>query len=102
LTLLDLLTPGELTGGKEVAVTGTISLDGSVGNVGGVAQKAAAARDQGVELFIVPEESLEQARARAGSMPVVGVTSLDDALEALSDFGGETSELASAVPGSDS
>src|SRR5690606_12675115 len=34
LALIDLLTPGELTGGHKVAVTGTIRLDGSVGPVG--------------------------------------------------------------------
>lgn len=99
LTILDLLTPGELTGGNEVAVTGTIALDGSVGNVGGVAQKAAAAQARGAKLFIVPEASLDVARATAGSMQVVGVSSLDSALEALSDLGGQTSELALPVDG---
>ncbi|MGH9181206.1 MAG: PDZ domain-containing protein, partial [Acidimicrobiales bacterium] len=39
LGVLDALTRGELTGGAKVAVTGTISLDGSVGDVGGVTQK---------------------------------------------------------------
>lgn len=97
LTILDLLTPGELTGGRDVAVTGTISFDGSVGNVGGVAQKAVAARSEGAELFIVPEVAADLARTTAGSMPVIGVSSLEDALEALEDFGGQTSEL--ALPG---
>jgi PDZ domain-containing protein len=45
LTIIDLLTEGELTGGGKVAVTGTISAGGSVGDVGGVAQKARAAED---------------------------------------------------------
>ena len=40
LTIIDLLTEGELTGGGKVAVTGTISAGGSVGDVGGVAQSA--------------------------------------------------------------
>lgn len=97
LTILDLLTPGELTGGSDVAVTGTISLDGSVGNIGGVAQKAAAARSHGVELFIVPEAAVDMARSTAGSMLVIGVSSLDAALEVLSDFGGQATEL--ALPG---
>ena len=91
------MTPGELTGGRDVAVTGTISLDGSVGNVGGVAQKAAAARSENVELFIVPDAAVDMARSSAGSMRVIGVSSLDAALEALSDFGGQTTEL--ALPG---
>jgi len=94
LTILDLLTPGELTGGNDVAVTGTIDFNSSVGNVGGVAQKAAAARDEGAALFIVPEASEEAARSRAGDMAVVGVANLDEALAALSELGGSTSELA--------
>ena len=102
LTILDLLTPGELTGGNDVAVTGTIALDGSVGNVGGVAQKAAAAADDGVELFIVPEDLADEARRTAGSMPVVGVADLEAALDALSGLGGETTELALAGEGIDS
>ncbi len=35
-------------------VTGTISRDGRIGPVGGVAEKAIAAAEQGMELFIVP------------------------------------------------
>ena len=57
LVVLDVLSQGELTGGQRVAVTGSIRLDGSVGDVGGVAQKAVAARDAGAELIIVPEGS---------------------------------------------
>ena len=41
---LDKLTPGDLTGGKKVAVTGTIADDGTVGEIGGIQQKAIAAK----------------------------------------------------------
>jgi PDZ domain-containing protein len=47
LAIIDVLTPGELTGGHRVAVTGTIALDGTVGPVGGAAQKAITVRDAG-------------------------------------------------------
>ena len=94
LAVLDLLTPGELTGGRQVAVTGTIRLDGSVGDVGGVAQKAFAAREAGAELFIVPESLAGQARVGGGEMPVVGVASLEEALAALGAYGGEVTDLA--------
>jgi PDZ domain-containing protein len=99
LTILDLLTPGELTGGQKVAVTGTIAFDGTVGNVGGLPQKASAANRAGADLFIVPEASAELARTGAGDMPVVGVATLDDALEALTDLGGSTRDLALPVDG---
>ena len=44
LAIIDALTPGDLTGGKRVAVTGTIDPDGNVGEIGGLPQKAVAAR----------------------------------------------------------
>ncbi len=94
LALIDLLTPGELTGGLPVAVTGRILLDGAVGNVGGVAQKAAAARNAGARLFIVPEDMEHEALSAAGGMPVVGVATLQDALAALGDLGGDVDGLA--------
>src|SRR5918995_264093 len=46
LAIIDDLTPGDLTGGAKVAVTGTIAGDGSVGPVGGTGQKAAGASQQ--------------------------------------------------------
>ena len=89
LIVLDVLTPGELTGGKRVAVTGSIGLDGSVGEVGGIAQKSVAARDAGAEILIVPEALVDEARSGAGEIPVVGVENLDDALQALAAHGGD-------------
>ena len=98
LTLIDMLTPGELTGGNRVAVTGTISAAGDVGNVGGVAQKAAVAEAEGVAMFIVPKELVDAAESTTDDLRVVGVESLDDALAALADLGGDVEELALAVP----
>jgi uncharacterized protein len=40
---------------EEVLVTGTINPDGSIGAVGGILEKAQAARDAGASLFLVPE-----------------------------------------------
>lgn len=88
LAIIDALTPGSLTGGKQVAVTGSIEGDGSVGAVGGVAQKAVAARDAGASLMLVPAGEAADARAHAGDMKVVAVRTLDDALTALAKAGG--------------
>ena len=93
LTLIELLTEGDLTGGNRVAVTGTITAGGSVGNIGGVGQKAAAASDEGADLFIVPADLVDTATEHAGDMPVVGVSSLEEALAALAALGGETTQL---------
>lgn len=89
LSLLDELTPGELTGGRAVAITGTIRPDGTVGTIGGAGQKAVTARAVDAELFLVPMDNLDEARRRAGDLPVVGVRSLEDALEALEEAGGD-------------
>jgi Lon-like protease len=94
LSILDELTPGELTGGHDVAITGEILVDGTVKPVGGVRQKAAAARRDGVELFLVPDGEGADARARAGDdMEVVEVSSLDEALAALAEIGGNGLDL---------
>jgi PDZ domain-containing protein len=91
LTIIDDLTPGDLTAGKRVAVTGTIEPGGGVGPIGGVEQKAVAADRAGAKLFVVPMAELKDARARAGDMKVVGIRTLDDALTELTKFGGEVS-----------
>ncbi|MGZ6972913.1 MAG: S16 family serine protease, partial [Acidimicrobiia bacterium] len=89
LTIIDELTPGSLTGGKKVAVTGTMDLDGNVGEVGGVPQKTAAALAAGAKLFIVPKAEVAQAKARAGSAAtIIGVSTIDGALRALREHGG--------------
>ncbi|HEX6311195.1 MAG TPA: PDZ domain-containing protein [Acidimicrobiia bacterium] len=89
LTILEELSPGGLTGDQEVAVTGTIEDDGAVGEVGGVEQKAAAARRAGARLFLVPEPEAAEARRYADGMKVVAVNDLDEALAALERNGGD-------------
>ena len=86
LGIIDLLTPGELTGELKVAATGTISFDGSVGAIGEVDQKAIAAERAGVELFLVPVSNLRDALEDVSSdLRVVGVETLQDALDALAE-----------------
>lgn len=93
LGILDVLTPGSLTGGRDVAVTGTIGLDGSVGQVGGIEQKTVAARHAGADLILVPEEEAPLAMEAAGGTEVVGVASLEEALAALDAIGGNALAL---------
>ena len=93
LTILDVLTPGELTGGAEVVVTGTIDRAGNVGPIGGVHQKAFAARDLGADVFIVPSGNLAEAQAAVDDVRIEGVDTLDDALAVLAEFGGNALEL---------
>jgi Lon-like protease len=100
LAVLDHLTPGELTGGTQVAVTGTIELDGTVGPIGGIAQKAVAVRDRGYEVFVVPDVLAPVVRDKVeDDLQVIGVANLDEALEALASLGGNA--LALGRPGDD-
>ncbi|MGH9179771.1 MAG: YlbL family protein [Acidimicrobiales bacterium] len=100
LGVLDALSMGELTGGKKVAATGTIEIDGSVGNVGGVVQKTAAVKAAGAQVFLVPSDEYEEAKAHSGrSLEVVRVASLDDAIAALARLGGDASALGSGPAG---
>jgi PDZ domain-containing protein len=104
LTLIDELTPGELTGGEKVAVTGTIRIDGSVGAIGGLVAKTSAVKQAGGTIFIVPsaqgDDDLAAARAVAGDdLVVIDVENLDEALAALAEYGGNGLEL--GTPGAD-
>jgi PDZ domain-containing protein len=94
LAIIDDLTTGDLTGGEDVAVTGTISGDGTVGQVGGTRQKAAAVREAGITLFLVPSADYDDAVARAGDdLEVVAVDTVDEALAALGERGGNVDDL---------
>jgi PDZ domain-containing protein len=99
LELLDLLTPGELTGGSSVAATGELLSDGTVGPIGGIAQKTVTVRRAGAKVFLVPKENEAEARAHAGSkLQIRGVSSFDDALKALGSLDGSNA-LALGRPG---
>jgi PDZ domain-containing protein len=101
LGLIDELTPGELTGGPEVAATGTISADGSVGPIGGLDHKVDAVRHAGVKLFLVPDsqtpEEMANAQAHAkGHVQLVPVHDLREALDVLAAHGGQSAGSLSA------
>lgn len=95
LALLDELTPGELTGGVKVAATGEIGLNGQVGAIGGLRQKTVAVQRSGAKVFLVPASEIKEAedQAAGSSLKVIGVTTLDDALNALASLGGNANDL---------
>ena len=96
LTLIDELTPGELTGGLEVAVTGTIDVNGKVGAIGGLPQKASAVRQAGAKYFLVPASQSDIAEAQAvvgNDVKLIPVATLDEALAALTKLGGNGDKL---------
>jgi len=99
LAMIDELSPGSLTGDQDVAVTGTIDLNGEVGAIGGLAQKVSAVHQNGVRVFLVPasqselDDPVERQRledAGRGEVKIIPVATLDEALAALVDLGGDT------------
>lgn len=88
LSLIDKLGAGDITGGNVVAATGTINEDGVIGPITGIASKAAVARRAGAHLFLVPMEQQLDAMVHAGTMPVFGVHTIDEALAVLRSIGG--------------
>ncbi len=96
LALLDQLSPGELTGGQKIAVTGEIRLDGRVGEIGGLRQKAVAVQRAGATLFLVPKSQVAEAEKQliGSKLTVIGVETLDEALDVLSSRGGSGLPLA--------
>ena len=83
LALYDQLTPDDLTGGREIAGTGTIECGGEVGAIGGIEQKVAGAEAQGAEVFLAPSGNFDQARAAADDIRVVEIANFSDALDYL-------------------
>ena len=96
LGIVDTVTPGDLTGGKHVAGTGTITPDGVVGPIGGISQKMHGARSGGATLFLAPAANCDDV---VGHIPdglqVVRVENLADARKAveLAASGADTSGL---------
>ena len=68
--------------GRAIAATGTIDADGTVGEVGGVAEKAIAADHAGADAFIVPVDEMSQAEDTPG-LDVHGTRTLAQALRVL-------------------
>jgi PDZ domain-containing protein len=83
LAILDGITDGDLTRGYYVVGTGTIAADGTVGAVGGAAEKALAAEQDGAQLFLVPKDDFEEAKRWVRKLQIVPIERFDDAVRVL-------------------
>ncbi|MFF1683604.1 MULTISPECIES: S16 family serine protease [unclassified Streptomyces] len=88
---------GDLTGGRSIAGTGTITSGGKVGAVGGVSLKTQAAWRDGAKVFLVPRAECGDAKADAPKgMRLIPVTTLRGAVSALTALDkGEASKVPS-------
>jgi Lon-like protease len=83
LGILDAITDGDLTRGYYVVGTGTIAPDGTIGAVGGAAEKALAAEQDGAQLFLVPKDDYEESKRWVKQLRIVPVERFEDAIQAL-------------------
>ena len=88
LAYVDALTPGDLTGGKVIAGTGTVTAGGAVGDIGGPALKIAGAQAQHPDVFFAPTNNAAEARSAGTPTPILGVDTLSQAVAWLCAHGG--------------
>lgn len=84
LAIIDKLTPGPLTAGRDFAGTGTITADGTIGAIGGIRQKLYGAQREGAEYFLAPAANCDEV---VGHIPdglqVFAVATLADSLAVM-------------------
>ncbi len=97
LGIVDALTPGSLTGGQDVAGTGTIDVDGHIGAIGGIRQKMLGAAHAGSTWFLAPADNCDEVVGHEPEgMTVVSVSTLHEAVEAVEAIAsGQTGSLPS-------
>lgn len=94
LALVERMTPDNLVT-TSTAATGTMTPDGTVGPIGGVALKMISARRAGAQWFLAPQQNCSGV---VGNIPqglnVVAVNTLEEAVAALESIGkGDTAHL---------
>ncbi|WP_462409168.1 SepM family pheromone-processing serine protease [Neobacillus sp. Marseille-QA0830] len=93
LEIYNQLTKEDYTKGYQIAGTGTIDVDGTVGPIGGIEQKIVAADQAGAEIFFAPNEkgaknsnyraAVKTARDIKTKMKIIPVDTFDDAIAYL-------------------
>ena len=87
LMVYNAITNQDLTHGKDIVGTGTINLDGTVGEIGGVKYKVIGAVKEGAEIFLVPEgnykEAMKVKKEKKYDIEIVSVKTFEDAVKYL-------------------
>lgn len=88
LTIYSHLNKIDLTDGKTIVGTGTIDINGNVGEISGVKYKLIGAVNKGADVFLVPvgenyEEAKKVKKERNYDIKLVPVATFDEALEYL-------------------
>ena len=85
LEIYNQLVEEDITGGRRIAGTGTINLEGEIGRIDGVEQKIITSEINNAVLFFVPVDNYEAAAATARTIEVVAIETIDDAINYLQD-----------------
>lgn len=87
LTIYDHITNSNLTKGRKIAGTGTISLDGTIGEIGGIKYKIKGAVKENAEIFFTPKENYKEAIKIKNkynyNIDIVKVTNIKEAIDYL-------------------
>lgn len=87
LMVYNALTKQDLTHGMNIVGTGTINLDGTVGDIGGVKYKLMGAVKNDADVFLVPsgnyEEAMEVKKEKGYNIDIVSVENFSDAVAYL-------------------
>lgn len=88
LAIYDKLTDGDLTNGLKIVGTGTISSDGTVGEIGGVKYKLNGAVKDKADLFLVPKgdnykEALKEKEKNDYDIEIKAIGTFDEAVSYL-------------------
>lgn len=84
LGIIDTLSEGELNGGQNIAGTGTIDAQGTVGAIGGIRQKLYGARDAGADYFLAPASNCDEVVGHVpDGLQVIRTATLEESLDAL-------------------
>lgn len=91
LAIYNKLVEEDITKGLKIVGTGTIDMNGTVGEIGGVKYKLKGAVSSGADVFIVPngdnyDECIKLKDKYNYDIKIIGVDSFDDALEKLSNM----------------
>ena len=88
LGIITSLTATDEAGGKNIAGTGTIEKDGTIGAIGGIQLKMVGAQRDGASYFIAPESNCDEV---VGHIPdglkVYAVSTIDQAYKAVVAIG---------------
>ncbi len=91
LAIYDALIEEDLTHGLKIAGTGTIEIDGSVGEIAGIKYKLSGAEKGGAAVFLVPsgsnyEEAVKIKKERNYKIEIVEIKTFDDAINYLKNM----------------